>query len=81
MSSPGHSGDALTKPRRDALTSRVKCNCNAKGLGYTKWQAEHGWDESQALNLPAPPGALVHLLVVRHHALAVLTKAASKVVV
>jgi hypothetical protein len=29
MSSPGHSGDALTRLTRAALTSREKCNCNA----------------------------------------------------
>ena len=33
MSSPGHSGDALTKLRRATLTSREKCNCNARARG------------------------------------------------
>ena len=31
-SSPGRSGDALTRPRHAALTSRKKCNCNASTL-------------------------------------------------
>jgi hypothetical protein len=34
MSSPGHSGDALTRLRPAALISKEKCNCNAKGRDH-----------------------------------------------
>jgi hypothetical protein len=50
MSSHGHSGEGLTKPPLNALTSKQKDNCNAR-TGLKKPAA-------------AAPSALVHLSIV-----------------